>query len=61
MGIRDKLASKDIEEADVFILAADGGSLEMERFKNVPTYETTTSKSIRKTVQVIKEAIASIK
>ena len=61
MGIRDKLTAEDIAEADVFILAADGGAQEIERFENVPTYETTTSKAIRKTVKVINEALASIK
>jgi fructose-specific phosphotransferase system component IIB len=58
MGIRDKITKQEIEEADVFINAADVAMLEPKRFKNVLTYRTTTSKIIKKGDKVLEEAIA---
>jgi len=60
MGIRDKITLDDIAEANIFIMAADVAVLEAERFNNIYTYETTTSKLIKKGKEVVKEAIASI-
>jgi fructose-specific phosphotransferase system IIB component len=60
MGIRDKITKKEIEEADVFILAADVAMLEPKRFKGVLTYKTTTSKIIKKGDKVLEDAIALV-
>jgi fructose-specific PTS system IIB-like component len=60
MGIRDRLSKKDIEEAELLILATDVATLEGERFKNVPTFKVSTSKIIKKGDVVMQEAIESI-
>jgi len=60
MGIRDKITKKEIEEADVFIDAADVAMLEPKRFKEVLTYKTTTSKIIKKSDKVLEEAMALV-
>lgn len=57
MGIRDKITKKEIEEADALIMAADVAPLEGERFKDILTYKTTTSKIIKKSQDIIQEAI----
>ena len=38
MGIRDRLTSNEIQDADLLILAADVAPLEPERFRNKPTF-----------------------
>lgn len=48
MGIRDKISAKEVEEADVLILATDIATMEPERFNSIVTYKTSTSKIIRK-------------
>lgn len=60
MGIRDRLSEKDIAEADIFIDCADVAMMEPERFKHVKTFKTTTSLVIKKTNQVLDEALESI-
>ena len=60
MGIRDKLSNEDIQEADIFIMAADVAMIEGERFEGKPTFKTTTSKLIKKSPEVIQNAIESI-
>ena len=60
MGIRDKITTEDIKEAAVLIMAADIALIEGERFKKVPTYKSTTSKIIRNSDKVVREAIESI-
>lgn len=61
MGIRDKITLKEVAEADIFIIAADVVVIESERFEGIPTFETTTSKLIRKGEKIVKEALASVK
>lgn len=60
MGIRDKITLEEANNAELFIMAADVAIIEGERFKNVHTFETTTSKIIKKGEQIIKEAVASV-
>ncbi len=48
MGIRDRLSQEDIDSADVFIDAADVAIIDVERFKNIPTLKSSTSKVIKK-------------
>ncbi|MEN8240522.1 MAG: fructose PTS transporter subunit IIB [Chloroflexota bacterium] len=57
MGIRDKITKKDIKEANVLIMAADIALIEGERFNNIPTYKSTTSKIIKNGDEVIQKAI----
>lgn len=61
MGIRDKITSKEIKEAAVLIMAADIALIEGERFNNILTYKSTTSKIIRNSDEVIQKAIESVK
>lgn len=60
MGIRDKINKKDVETADVLILATDVATIEPERFKGVPTIKTTTSKLIKNSDAVVQEAVALV-
>lgn len=60
MGIRDKIPSQAIAEADIFIDAADIAMEEGERFDGKPTYKTTTSKLIKKCPQEIQKALDSV-
>ncbi|OQX93073.1 MAG: PTS fructose transporter subunit IIB [Tenericutes bacterium 4572_104] len=60
MGIRNKLSQSDIDSADIFINSADITIIEQERFNNIPTYKTSTSKVIKKAKDVFEEAIAII-
>lgn len=60
MGIRDKISSKDIQEADLFIDSADIAIEEAERFKGKPAYKTTTSKLIKKGAEELQKAINTI-
>lgn len=57
MGVRDKLSKAEINGADLFIDAADVAIEEPERFENIITYKTTTSKVIKKAQTVFEEAI----
>ncbi|MDA3847443.1 MAG: PTS fructose transporter subunit IIB [Vallitaleaceae bacterium] len=60
LGIQNRLSSVDIEEADVFILAADVALQEAERFDQCATYKVSTSQLIKKCEKSITEAIASL-
>ena len=60
MGIRDRLSSKEIKNADLLILAADVTPLEPERFRNKKTFKVTTSKIIRNANKVVQEALDSL-
>ena len=60
MGIRDKISTQDIAEADIFINAADIAMEEGERFDAKPSYKTTTSKLIKKCPQEMQNALDSI-
>lgn len=57
MGIRDKISSEEIQNADVLILATDVATLEPDRFASSLTYKTSTSKVIRNADSIIDEAI----
>ncbi len=57
MGIRDKITSDEIQDADILILATDVATLEFERFNDVLTYKTSTSKIIRNADSIIEEAV----
>ena len=58
MGIQDRITQQDINEADVLILAADVALMEGERFSNLPTLNTSTSKIIKNCESLIEEAMA---
>ena len=60
MGIRDRLSPEDIQEADIFIMAADIAMIEGERFDGIPTFKSTTSKLIKKSPEEIQKAIESV-
>lgn len=60
MGIRDKLSQEEINSADIFIDIADVAILEDERFKNVHTFSTSTSKVIKKADLVLEEALNTL-
>lgn len=60
MGIRDKITKEEATQADIFIMAADVAMMEAERFDGVPTFETTTSRLIKKGEEVIREALDSV-
>lgn len=60
MGIRDKISVKDIQEADLFIDAADVAIEEGERFTGAPRYKTNTSKLIKKCAEEIQKALDSL-
>lgn len=57
LGFKNKLNKEDISNTDVIILATDIACLEKERFKGVPTLETTTKKCIKDAVKVINQAL----
>ena len=59
MGIRDKITPEEITAADIFIDAADVTMTESERFSDIYTVKTSTSKLLRKSVEILKEAIES--
>jgi fructose PTS system EIIB component len=60
MGIRNRISETDIQEADLFLDAADVAMIEGERFEGVPTYKTSTSKIIKKGVAELQNAIDSL-
>ncbi len=60
MGIKDKITPEEVAEADLFIMSADVAMIEGERFDDIHTFETTTSRVIKKSGEVINEAIASL-
>jgi len=61
VGIKNRLTKEDIENADVFIDSADIAITDRERFEHVLTYKTSTTQVIKKTVQVLQEAINLVK
>ena len=61
MGIRDRITTEEIKEADILILATDVLIIEGERFKEVSAYKTTTSKIIKKSDEELQNAIDLIK
>ena len=61
MGIRDMILPEDVEAADLFIDAADVTMIEPDRFTNIYTVRVSTSKLLRKSVNILQEAIESIK
>lgn len=60
MGIRDRISLKDIQEADLFIDAADVAIEESDRFKGKPRFKTTTSKLIKKCAEELQKALDSL-
>lgn len=60
-GIKDRITKADLKEADAVIMTQDVIIEEVERFKGIPTYKTTTSKIIKNCDEVIKETIELIK
>ena len=61
MGIRDEITKEEVIAADLFIDSADVTLIKPERFEDIQTYSTTTSKLIRKGVKILTEAIENIK
>jgi len=60
MGIRDKISAKDIQEADLFIDAADIAIEEGDRFNGKPKYKTNTSKLIKKCAEELQKALDTL-
>ncbi len=56
-GVTDPLDDVDIAEADVVILATDI-HVDQVRFESRPIFETSTSRAIRETAEVVDEALA---
>lgn len=61
MGVQNKLKQKDIDEADVVILAVDTKISGSERFDNKKVYEVKTSAVVKDAQAVVDAAIALIK
>lgn len=59
VGAKNVFSERDIEEADVVLLATDV-RVEASRFAGKPVFETTTSEAIRNTGSVLKSALALI-
>ena len=55
IGVRDKLTDKDIEEADIVIIAADIKVSGMDRFKGKKTVEVSTDTVIKSPRNFIKK------
>lgn len=61
LGVQNKLKPKDIEAADVVILAVDTKISGRERFENKKVYETGTSAVVKDAQGVVDAALALIK
>lgn len=61
IGIENKLSKKDIEEADLIIIAADVSLREPERFKGYKVYECSTDDFIKDKDKALQNALSSIK
>lgn len=57
MGVQDRITPEDVKEANVLILATDVALMEGERFTDLPTIKTTTSKLIKDSETIVQEAI----
>lgn len=57
MGVQDRITPEDVKEANVLILATDVALMEGERFADLPTIKTTTSKLIKDSETIVQEAI----
>lgn len=60
IGIENKLSSKDIEEADLIIIAADVSLREPERFNGYKLYECSTDDFIKDRDKALEKALASV-
>lgn len=61
IGIENKLSKKDIEEADLIIMAADVSLREPERFEGFKVYECQTNDFIKNADKAMEKALESIK
>lgn len=57
IGVENKISKKEVEAADLVILAIDVQIKELSRFDNKPTYKVDPQKVIKKADAVIKEAL----
>lgn len=57
LGIKDKITSADVKEADVAILATDVAIMESERFNDIPKLKVQTSKIIKSGADIIQQAL----
>lgn len=57
IGIENKLSKKDIERADVIIIATDVSMREPERFEDHKVFNCSTEKFIKNRDQALQEAI----
>jgi len=60
IGIENRLSSKEIQEAELIIFAADLPVREVERFSKFKVYECSTEAFIKNADKALKEALASI-
>ena len=56
-GIDNVITTKDLESADAAILTKDVTVVDIERFDNIPTFITTTSKIIKNSDEIIQSTI----
>ncbi len=61
LGIENRLSKKDIEEADLIIMATDVPLREAERFEGVKVYRCETNDFIKNADKSMKKALESIK
>lgn len=57
IGIENKISTREAEEADVVILAADVAVKEDSRFRNKKVYRTEAQKAIKYAKQIVEEAM----
>lgn len=60
IGIENKLSKKDIEGADLIIIAADAGLREPERFEGRKVYECATEDFIKNRDKALKKALDTV-
>lgn len=58
MGVQGKLSQKDIDEADVVILAADTKVVGLDRFEGKPVLKIGTSPVVKDPDEVVNKALA---
>lgn len=60
IGIENRITLKDVEEADLIIIAADVAIKEEERFKNKFVYKTESQKAIKNPKALLQEALSKL-
>lgn len=61
MGIENEIKTKDLQEADLVILAIDTKIEKANRFNDMRVHETSVSAAVKNAAKVIEEAINNTK